>query len=404
MKRVLIIVFLLLACFTALPAQAVLVSCENQPAGLRVGDIERDWIRVGVPIPGVTMVCTDENGKSYDYIEDVGAYIGGLYKFLAGAIGILATVMVFYGGIQWIAAAGNASRIKAAKEIIFSALIAIVITLGSYLLLYVINPNLVNLRPPTLSVVQPVFQSFGDSCLTTRICLSGPSAGKKCVADADCQGGGSGICGYTQELGSDSYPKCGKQYNYRSGVEIANGLSTATSCYGAECESSVDICGNINAPLQGGIGPDATCVLPEAICEKITDDIDGVASDCPRYTKPEFGKCAWHAPLIDDDQCFWYAKVQCNPGYTQVGCGTCNTANSTTPIEAFTVDSEGLGVRMSDISQISCTATSETSVYAREESNGKYRSICCQNSSGNLQYITNYLQSVQVGDDYADRR
>lgn len=77
--------------------------------------------------------------------KTLGLYIAALYRFFAGVIGVIAAFMVLYGGFKWITAGGNASRVQDAKDNIYSAIIAIVLTLGSYLLLYVINPQLVTI-------------------------------------------------------------------------------------------------------------------------------------------------------------------------------------------------------------------------------------------------------------------
>lgn len=89
------------------------------------------------------------NGKS------IGEYASAIYSFLAGAIAMIAAVMILYGGFQWMTASGNAGNVQKAKTTIYSSLIAIVLTLGSYLMLYTINPQLVKFRD-LASLVQEV--------------------------------------------------------------------------------------------------------------------------------------------------------------------------------------------------------------------------------------------------------
>lgn len=168
MRRVLIIIAAaaLLSGFFIMSAPTTHAVSENLNCRDVTGpdtDIPQDewqrYIKVSVPIPTeingekVTseLVCYSTSGSNegqevdrYYYTKDIFIYIAGLYQFFVGVVGILAAVMILYGGIQWIVAAGNSSRIQSAKNVIFSAIIGLVIAFTSYLLLYLLNPNLVN--------------------------------------------------------------------------------------------------------------------------------------------------------------------------------------------------------------------------------------------------------------------
>lgn len=73
----------------------------------------------------------------------LGEYIAALYVFVVSAIGILAAVLVFYGGLKWLTAGGDRGRVQDAKEQISSALIGILLVFAAYLLLLTISPKLV---------------------------------------------------------------------------------------------------------------------------------------------------------------------------------------------------------------------------------------------------------------------
>ncbi len=75
-------------------------------------------------------------------------YFRALYVYMVYIVSIIAVVMIIYGGLKWVAAAGNSAQINDAKDVITNAVIAIVIGLTSYVLLYVINPKLLNLSLP----------------------------------------------------------------------------------------------------------------------------------------------------------------------------------------------------------------------------------------------------------------
>jgi hypothetical protein len=60
--------------------------------------------------------------------------------------GILAVVVIMYGGLRWATSAGNEQTISTAKETIISAIVGLLLVLGSYVILNFINPELVNLK------------------------------------------------------------------------------------------------------------------------------------------------------------------------------------------------------------------------------------------------------------------
>lgn len=75
-----------------------------------------------------------------------GEWIAAVYIFLSGVMGVLAAVMVLWGGIKWLTASGNVGRVQDAKQTIYSAIIALLLTFGAYTLLNTINPELVKIR------------------------------------------------------------------------------------------------------------------------------------------------------------------------------------------------------------------------------------------------------------------
>ncbi len=94
-------------------------------------------IKLQLEIPGVTI----DQGDAH-YIKNLGCYIVGVYRYFIGVAGILSTVFVMYGGIRYVISLGNPSQIQGAKDTIASALVGLVLAVGSYSILYFINPNL----------------------------------------------------------------------------------------------------------------------------------------------------------------------------------------------------------------------------------------------------------------------
>lgn len=158
-------------------AQAELPDCESTA----IQDRLADQTRLNVPLPGFTdeIKCQRKVPNSEEYTtqtynvlkdrdpttknDDLANYLYAFYVYFVWIVGILATVMVMYGGLQWITAAGNSSRIENAKQTMNGAFIAVVLTLTSYLLLQLINPTLLRLRLP-ISEVTPEFA--GGFCQT----------------------------------------------------------------------------------------------------------------------------------------------------------------------------------------------------------------------------------------------
>ncbi|MEI7425408.1 MAG: hypothetical protein WCK16_00585 [Candidatus Moraniibacteriota bacterium] len=72
-------------------------------------------------------------------------YILTIYKFGLWTVGISAMLMISVGAFMYITSAGNTSATGKAKGIIFDAIAGLILALTSYVLLYTINPELVNI-------------------------------------------------------------------------------------------------------------------------------------------------------------------------------------------------------------------------------------------------------------------
>lgn len=102
------------------------------------------------------------------YIPYIGQYAAGVYKYLLLIAGIIAAVRILAAGFNYIIAGGDSQKIEEAKSGIGHALIGLVLVLGSYLLLYTINPDLVQFKSLKIKVVENIELTGGDS---------GPDAG-----------------------------------------------------------------------------------------------------------------------------------------------------------------------------------------------------------------------------------
>lgn len=95
-----------------------------------------------VPIPGLELSgAVRTNGQIT--IPWLAQYVGGVYTFLLSIAGMLAAVMMVVGGFQYVTSAGDKGKLGAGKQKIMNALTGLVLALGSYTILYAINPGLV---------------------------------------------------------------------------------------------------------------------------------------------------------------------------------------------------------------------------------------------------------------------
>jgi len=110
-----------------------------------------------ITIPGMARfseptTCPDDPTKTC--IPWIGEYIGGIYNYAIGIVGILAAVVLMFGGVIWLTAGGSPEKVKEAKSWIGASLSGLVLMLCSYMILYQINPDLVKLNPLKIKLVE----------------------------------------------------------------------------------------------------------------------------------------------------------------------------------------------------------------------------------------------------------
>jgi len=109
---------------------------------------------------------------SEDFINSpfLGDYIASVYKYAIAVITVLAVVFLVIAGLQWAMSGGNSERVSQAKKIIARSLTGLLIALGSYTILFTINPELVKFTSLKLLRVQQVFidDAVANSLSTTQ--------------------------------------------------------------------------------------------------------------------------------------------------------------------------------------------------------------------------------------------
>lgn len=79
-----------------------------------------------------------------------------LYRFLVGSSGIVAVIVMMAGGYYWLFAGGNTARVGQAKDYIGGAVVGLTLSLGSFMILNMINPDLINMKDFEIPAVPKV--------------------------------------------------------------------------------------------------------------------------------------------------------------------------------------------------------------------------------------------------------
>lgn len=104
------------------------------------------------PLPG-------GSGSVPPNAEGLTMYLAQLFWFLLSAAVILALVMLVIGGVEYVGSAGNTSLLGDAKARMLNALLGLVLALASWLILNLINPDLVEFSLPIQPLNLPVIQT-----------------------------------------------------------------------------------------------------------------------------------------------------------------------------------------------------------------------------------------------------
>lgn len=106
-----------------------------------------------VSIPGSSQFQAGVSTTLGSSFSSLGSYIKDIYNYLILIVGLVAAIVLMVAGIIWLTAAGNTSRISAAKSWITGSLTGLVLALSSYLILQTINPYLTEFRDINLKSI-----------------------------------------------------------------------------------------------------------------------------------------------------------------------------------------------------------------------------------------------------------
>lgn len=232
-----------------------------------------------IKIPGMKKFseateCLDDPNKMC--VPWIGEYISGIYKYAIGIVGILAAVVLMIGGIIWLLAGGNATRVGEAKAWIGASLTGLVIALCSYMILYQINPSLTQFGPIKVTdVYEDEDEDEKKECSWRAVGTK--SSGNDCSVlnlrngnDSDCKGQNP-TARSDDGLFKCCCPRFGGQWAYDPGIETQ--LGDASS----ELNSLLN-CLRSNLPVGAG---KITSISDSNHIGKLTDcDITNCPNNC----------------------------------------------------------------------------------------------------------------------------
>jgi len=147
-------------------------ACAETPAPVEIApgpEFKPITPLLSVPIPNLDLTAfgkiskgTDNNGNDYVVLSYIAIYLAAIFRLGIGVAAVLAVVMVMAGGFVWLSAAGDAGKIDMAKKMISGAVIGLLLTLGSYTFIQMVNPDILNMQGLKVTLVKPRGADIND--------------------------------------------------------------------------------------------------------------------------------------------------------------------------------------------------------------------------------------------------
>ncbi len=121
-------------------------------------------IVISVIAPFFSSAQTTSTLEYPEFMEEgnPASFIENFYAYALGISGTLAVIMIVYGGVKYIASAGNTSVQAEAKDIIKSSVYGILLLGGAVLILNTINPQITSLEVPNLKEMPSVNEQINQ--------------------------------------------------------------------------------------------------------------------------------------------------------------------------------------------------------------------------------------------------
>lgn len=222
----------------------------------------------------------------------LNGYIQLLYRFGLGIGGVLAVGMIVWGSIL-ISVSGSVDKSREGRDFITSAIFGLVLLFGAYLLLKQINPNLVDLVPPSAPGV--IATPGPGSQMTPEMVTSNnnnlqqlTNAGVNVVSSGRCYNAYDSSCTSLADMPQEAInflstlkQKCNCDITVTGGTEVGHqthGLNKPVF----DLRTNSTLVNYINQNLKNGV-LDGYSI--NQICT--TNQNSGISYNCSNYTETE---------------------------------------------------------------------------------------------------------------------
>ena len=152
-KKKIISLFLSLAFLTVLPFLSLASTVEAQSITEKISESSKNReLNLNIPIG-------DFDGTKIN-VDLLGEYIKAWYDLLLGTVGIIATILIMWGGFKWLTSRGDSKQISDAQDIIWSAITGMILAFGSFLIISLVDPTLTDISMPTIEGLRSQGSNF----------------------------------------------------------------------------------------------------------------------------------------------------------------------------------------------------------------------------------------------------
>ncbi len=150
-KMVSVLVF----CWLLLSPLGFAVSAAGSPSITTSTSVIPDFT-FQIPIGTTTSI----SGADITSGKAIAFYINTFYPWLVAFAAVLAVLAFTYAGVLWLIAGGDAGKVTESKKVMGSALIGLLLALGSYTFLAMLGSDFVNFKPIRVKPITPIALSL----------------------------------------------------------------------------------------------------------------------------------------------------------------------------------------------------------------------------------------------------
>ncbi len=204
---------------------------DNTTKKLCGGDKDALNKKIGFCLPATTAKTKISIGGQTEF-TGLTEFVSFIYTYGLSVASLLAILVIIVAGVQWTLSGGNTEAISGAQHKIYGAVIGLVILAAAYTILYTVNPDLVNLRPPNAWMINT--QTIGApycSDITDSMISKDPSNATGEILTSEEKQAGFALVSATDWV-STSTAACGNDYYVQK--------TGALTCSGDYCPRTDD--------------------------------------------------------------------------------------------------------------------------------------------------------------------